>query len=81
MRWQLQRIGITFSFIVLLSEFCTSNNNTRTNNCNQIIRKLKKDFRKLKKEEGALKLIGGENGDHEGNSDISVITQFLFKIF
>ncbi|XP_012222886.1 lysyl oxidase homolog 3 [Linepithema humile] len=70
MRWQLQRIGIAFSFIVLLSELCTSNNDTRTNNRNKIVRKLKKDFRKLKKEEGALRLTGGENGDHEGNVEI-----------
>lgn len=81
MRWQLQRIGISLSFIVLLSEFCTGNNDTRTNNRNKIIRKLKKDFRKLKKEEGALKLTGSENGDHEGNPDTSIIIEFLYKIY
>lgn len=64
---QLRRIRIAFSLIVLLSifEFCMSNNDTRIRNM-RIIKKLKKDFRRLKKQEGALKLIGGENGDYEG---------------
>ncbi|XP_046751006.1 lysyl oxidase homolog 2-like [Diprion similis] len=35
----------------------------------KIVRKLKKDFRKLKKQEGAIKLLGG-NGDYEGNVEI-----------
>jgi len=71
MRLQLQRVGIAFSLIMLLSifEFCTSNNTTWTNNRDEktrVVRKLRRDFRKLKKQEGALKLIGGENGEHEG---------------
>lgn len=71
MRVQLRRIRIAFSLIVLLSifEFCMSNNDTWTRNRDRkirVIEKLKKDFRKLKKQEGALKLIGGENGDYEG---------------
>lgn len=83
MRWQLQRMGIAFSFIVILSEFCTSNNDTRTSNHNKIVKKLKKDFRKLKKEEGALKLTGGENGDHEGNVNYNSISleNILQKIY
>lgn len=32
----------------------------------RLVRKLKRDFRKLKKQEGAIKLVGGENGDYEG---------------
>jgi hypothetical protein len=55
--------------IVLLSvfEFCTSNNSTWSRGKKtRIVRKLRKDFRKLKKQEGALKLIGGETGEHEG---------------
>lgn len=67
MRVQLRRIRIAFSLIVLLSifEFCMSNNDTRIRKM-RIIKKLKKDFRRLKKQEGALKLIGSENGDYEG---------------
>ncbi|XP_077266634.1 lysyl oxidase homolog 3 isoform X3 [Temnothorax americanus] len=71
MRLQLQRVGIAFSLIVLLSafEFCTSNNATWISGRGKktrVVRKLRKDFRKLKKQEGALKLIGGESGEHEG---------------
>lgn len=71
MRLQLQRVGIAFSLIVLLAvfEFCTSNNATSVRSRDKktrTARKLKKDFRKLKKQEGALKLVGGENGEHEG---------------
>ncbi|XP_043675334.1 lysyl oxidase homolog 3A isoform X2 [Vespula pensylvanica] len=32
----------------------------------RMVKKLKRDFRKLKKQEGAIKLVGGENGDYEG---------------
>ncbi|XP_077266632.1 lysyl oxidase homolog 3 isoform X1 [Temnothorax americanus] len=75
MRLQLQRVGIAFSLIVLLSafEFCTSNNATWISGRGKktrVVRKLRKDFRKLKKQEGALKLIGGESGEHEGNVEI-----------
>ncbi|KYM87355.1 Lysyl oxidase like protein 3 [Atta colombica] len=75
MRLQLQRVGIAFSLIMLLAvfEFCTSNNATWASNRDKktrIVRKLRKDFRKLKKQEGALKLTGGENGEYEGNVEI-----------
>lgn len=75
MRLQLQRVGIAFSLIVLLAvfEFCTSNNATSVSSRDKktrIVRKLRKDFRKLKKQEGALKLVGGENGEHEGAKKI-----------
>lgn len=36
----------------------------------RIVKKLKKDFKKLKKQEGAIKLVGGERGDYEGNVEI-----------
>lgn len=71
MKLQLQRVGMAFSLIALLAvfEFCTSNNATSVSSRDKKTRtprKLKKDFRKLKKQEGALKLVGGENGEHEG---------------
>lgn len=50
-------------------EFCASDNDTwpvTRDTRARIIKKLRKDYRKLKKQEGALKLIGGEIGDHEG---------------
>lgn len=87
MRLQLQRVEIAFSFIVLLSivfEFCTSNNATWTSSRDKktrIVRKLRKDFRKLKKQEGALKLIGGENGEHEGTIKIHFMRDLILKIF
>jgi len=76
-------VGIAFSLIMLLSifEFCTSNNATWTSNRDEktrIVRKLRKDFRKLKKQEGALKLIGGENGEHEGAKKF-ILLQNLIK--
>lgn len=71
MKQQTRQIGITLTFIVLVFvfEFCISDNDTWIENHDKkarVVKKLKKDFRKLKKQEGALKLVGGENGDHEG---------------
>jgi len=82
MRLQLRRAGIAFSLIMLLAvfEFCTSNNATWASNRDKkmrIVRKLRKDFRKLKKQEGALKLTGGENGEHEG----AIKTYFIYARF
>jgi hypothetical protein len=34
----------------------------------RIIKKLRKDFRKLKKQEGALKLTGDGNNDYQGTA-------------
>lgn len=87
MRLQLRRVGIAFSMIMLLSifEFCTSNNATWTSSRDKrtrIVRKLRKDFRKLKKQEGAIKLIGGENGEHEGACKHSYFMRdLIFDIF
>ena len=48
----------------------------------RLVKKLKKDLRKLKKQEGAVKLVGGENGGHEGNdsssSQVSKSKHFFF---
>ncbi|RLU20408.1 hypothetical protein DMN91_007018 [Ooceraea biroi] len=75
MRLQLRRIRVVHILMILLFvfEFCTSNNDSWTNSHEkkmQIIKKLRKDFRKLKKQEGALTLTGSENGDYEGNVEI-----------
>lgn len=75
MKQQTRQMGITLTFIVLVFvfEFCASDNDTWVENRDRkarVVKKLKKDFRKLKKQEGALKLVGGENGDHEGNVEI-----------
>lgn len=73
MKQQIWRVGITLTFVVFVFEFCTSDNDNWTENHDRkvrIVRKLKKDFRKLKKHEGALKLVGGENGDHEGTLNL-----------
>lgn len=55
---------VTLTLVVV----CASNNATwdkvREKKA-RIVKKLKKDSRKLKKQEGAMKLVGGENG-HEG---------------
>lgn len=49
----------------------------------RLVKKLKKDLRKLKKQEGAVKLVGGENGGHEGNdsssSQVSKSKHFFFS--
>lgn len=51
----------------------------------RLVKKLKKDLRKLKKQEGAVKLVGGENGGHEGNdsssSQVSKSKHFFFFLF
>lgn len=78
---KLRRVRLVVSLITLLLvlEFCTSNNNNNNSDSDsdswtnsddkRIIQKLRKDFRKLKKQEGALKLTGSENGDYEGTGD------------
>lgn len=79
MRLRPRGTEIAFSSIMLLFAFelCASNNDTWTmarERKARIVKKLRKDFRKLKKQEGALKLIGGENGDHEGAIICLVLT-------
>lgn len=70
--------------LLAVFEFCTSNNATWANNRDKktrIVRQLRKDFRKLKKQEGALKLTGGENGEHEGATLFYFMLDLIFKIF
>lgn len=65
-------------------ELCASDNDTWSMTQDmraRIINKLRKDYRKLKKQEGALKLIGGESGDYEGTANIfSNIGNLSFSI-
>lgn len=59
--------------ILVVTEFCAANNDTWTkirDRKARLVKKLKKDFRKLKKQEGAVKLVGGEKGAHDGNVEI-----------
>lgn len=70
-------LGLLLPLLLLVSafEFCASDNDTWTMTRDmkvRIIKKLRKDYRKLKKQEGALKLIGGEDGDHEGAARLSL---------
>lgn len=64
-------------------DICTANNDTwdkiREKKA-RLVKKLKKDFRKLKKQEGAVKLVGSENGGHEGNNSSSEIETFFFFV-
>lgn len=57
--------------MMVAADVCVANNGTwdkvREKKA-RIVKKLKKDFRKLKKQEGAVKLVGG-NGAHEGKGD------------
>lgn len=69
MRVQPRGAKLGLLFLVFAFEFCTADNDTWPVTLDvkaRIIKKLRKDYRKLKKQEGALKLIGGEAGDHEG---------------
>jgi len=73
MRLHLRHTRIAFTLILLLFvfELCTSNNDSWTNSRDskmRIIKKLRKDFRKLKKQEGALKLTGDGNNDYQGTA-------------
>jgi len=73
MRSQSRRTRMAFTLILLLLvfEFCASSNDSWTNSRDskmRVIKKLRKDFRKLKKQEGALKLTGGDNSDYQGTA-------------
>ncbi|CAL7937931.1 unnamed protein product [Xylocopa violacea] len=67
MNWKVLVVGCLVT--LTLVDVCAANNVTwdkiREKKA-RIVKKLKKDFRKLKKQEGAIKLVGGENGGHEG---------------
>ncbi|XP_076759795.1 lysyl oxidase homolog 3A isoform X2 [Xylocopa sonorina] len=67
MNWKILMVGCLVT--LTLVDVCAANNATwdkiREKKA-RIVKKLKKDFRKLKKQEGAIKLVGGENGGHEG---------------
>ncbi|XP_060824784.1 lysyl oxidase homolog 3A isoform X3 [Bombus pascuorum] len=67
MNWKVLVVG--FLITLALVDVCVGNNGTwdkvREKKA-RIVKKLKKDIRKLKKQEGAVKLVGGENGGHEG---------------
>ncbi|XP_076759794.1 lysyl oxidase homolog 2B isoform X1 [Xylocopa sonorina] len=71
MNWKILMVGCLVT--LTLVDVCAANNATwdkiREKKA-RIVKKLKKDFRKLKKQEGAIKLVGGENGGHEGNVEI-----------
>lgn len=67
------KLGLCFLVILVLIDVCTADNGTwvRTRDKKaRLVKKLKKDYRKLKKQEGALKLVGGVKGEHEGNVEI-----------
>ncbi|XP_054001220.1 lysyl oxidase homolog 3-like isoform X2 [Hylaeus anthracinus] len=70
MKWKL----VLFSLIVtsMLLDVCNGTNTTwdkiREKKA-RIVKKLKKDFRKLKKQDGAIKLVGSEHS-YEGNVEI-----------
>ncbi|XP_003401353.1 lysyl oxidase homolog 3A isoform X1 [Bombus terrestris] len=71
MNWKVLVVG--FLMTLALVDVCVGNNGTwdkvREKKA-RIVKKLKKDIRKLKKQEGAVKLVGGKNGGHEGNVEI-----------
>lgn len=67
--------------LAIVVDICTANNDTwdkiREKKA-RLVKKLKKDFRKLKKQEGAVKLVGSENGGHEGNDSSLEKSKHLF---
>ncbi|XP_031370919.1 lysyl oxidase homolog 3A-like isoform X2 [Apis dorsata] len=68
MNWRILVVGFSM-MVAMMVDICTANNDTwdkiREKKA-RLVKKLKKDFRKLKKQEGAVKLVGSENGGHEG---------------
>lgn len=76
MNWRILVVGFSLAIVV---DICTANNDTwdkiREKKA-RLVKKLKKDFRKLKKQEGAVKLVGSENGGHEGNDSSLEIETF-----
>ncbi|XP_076295127.1 lysyl oxidase homolog 3A [Lasioglossum baleicum] len=69
MNWRTVLLGLCLSMLLDVS---ANGNNTwdkvREKKA-RIVKKLKKDFRKLKKQEGAVKLVGGQHS-YEGNVEI-----------
>lgn len=63
--WKSILLGLSTMLVIL--EVCLASNSTwdKAREKARIVKKLKKDFRKLKKQDGALKLVGGEHS-HEG---------------
>lgn len=76
MNWRILVVGFSLAIVV---DICAANNDTwdkiREKKA-RLVKKLKKDFRKLKKQEGAVKLVGSENGGHEGNDSSLEIETF-----
>ncbi|XP_043790473.1 lysyl oxidase homolog 3A-like isoform X2 [Apis laboriosa] len=68
MNWRILVVGFSM-MVAMMVDICTANNDTWDKiheKKARLVKKLKKDFRKLKKQEGAVKLVGSENGGHEG---------------
>lgn len=79
MNWR-RLIFVGFLIILILADVCNAYNNTwdkvREKKA-RMVKKLRKDMRKLKKQEGAVKLVGGEGG-HEGKKG-QIIRRFNLK--
>lgn len=80
MNWKILVVG--FLMTLTLVDVCAASNSTwnkvRETKA-RIVKKLKRDFRKLKKQEGAVKLVGGENGGHEGNNKCFEFESFVWR--
>lgn len=67
-----QKVVLISLCIVILVDVCAANDGiwdkVREKKA-RMVKKLKKDFRKLKKQEGAVKLVGGGSG-HEGKKKV-----------
>lgn len=75
MDWRILIIGFSIILAIMVDVRTTANSNDTWDEKirekkARLVKKLKKDLRKLKKQEGAVKLVGGENGGHEGNVEI-----------
>ena len=73
---------VGFLMTLTLADVCAASNST-SNKVREkkarIVGKLKRDFRKLKKQDGAVKLVGGENGGHEGNNKCFEFQSFVWR--
>lgn len=90
MDWRILIIGFSIILAIMVDVRTTANSNDTWDEKirekkARLVKKLKKDLRKLKKQEGAVKLVGGENGGHEGNdsssSQVSKSKHFFFFLF
>ncbi|KOX72728.1 Lysyl oxidase like protein 2B [Melipona quadrifasciata] len=81
MNWKVLVVGflMTLTLVDVRAASNSTLNKVREKKA-RIVEKLKRDFRKLKKQDGAVKLVGGGNGEHEGNNKCFEFESFVWQV-